>query len=66
MAFLQVSSDPELFGGVPIVTGTKVPVAAVVALVCEGRTAEEIVQKYPELEIGDVDLCLEFQRGGAH
>ncbi|MBP2475715.1 uncharacterized protein (DUF433 family) [Crossiella equi] len=65
MAFQQVTMDPEVLGGVPFVTGTKVAVATVVALVCEGRTAEEIVLKYPELSVSDVDCCLEFQRGGA-
>lgn len=65
MAFQQVAMDPEVFGGVPIVRGTRVPVASVVALVCEGRSAEEIVLKYPELSVSDVDFCLEFQRGGA-
>ncbi|GAA2812630.1 MULTISPECIES: DUF433 domain-containing protein [Crossiella] len=65
MSFLKVSQDPAVLRGVPVVTGTKIAVATVVALVCEGLTAAEIVLKHPDLEIGDVDFCLEYLRGGA-
>lgn len=47
-------------GGVPCVRGTRVPVATIVGLVAQGRTAEEIVVDYPTLAADDVRAALEF------
>lgn len=47
-------------GGVPCIAGTRVPVATVVGLVAQGRTANEIVADYPQLTLDDVRAALEF------
>ena len=47
-------------GGVPCVTGTRIPVATVVGLVANGLTTEEIIAEYPQLTSADVTACLGY------
>jgi uncharacterized protein (DUF433 family) len=47
-------------GGVVRVGGTRVPLDTVVAAFHDGATAEEIVQQYPTLDLGDVYAALAY------
>lgn len=40
--------------------GTRIPVATIVGLVAQGRTAAEILADYPTLAADDVRAALEF------
>ncbi|QKT06087.1 DUF433 domain-containing protein [Gordonia sp. X0973] len=60
MAEERVVADHRVMGGVPCIAGTRVPVATVVGLVAQGRTANEIVADYPQLTLDDVRAALEF------
>lgn len=60
MAVSRILADHRIMGGVPCVRGTRVPVATIVGLVAQGRTAEEIVVDYPTLTADDVRAALEF------
>ena len=50
----RISVDHQIMGGVPCVTGTRIPVATVVGLVANGLTTGEIVAEYPQLTPADV------------
>ena len=52
--------DHQVMGGVPCVTGTRIPVATVVGLVANGLTTGQIVAEYPQLTPADVQACLEY------
>jgi uncharacterized protein (DUF433 family) len=47
-------------GGVPCIRGTRIPVATIVGLVAEGRSADEIVADYPQLVRDDIKSALVF------
>jgi uncharacterized protein (DUF433 family) len=44
--------------GVPCIRGLQIPVATVVGMIAEGMTAAEILDAYPDLELGDVQDSL--------
>lgn len=56
----RISIDHRIKGGVPCVTGTRVPVTTVVALLAEGLATLDVLNHYPQLTIEDVLACLEF------
>ena len=45
-----VTSDPELLGGTPVFTGTRVPVAVLFENLADGLTLDEILDSYPTLK----------------
>ena len=60
MAFERITTDPEVLGGVPCIRGLRVPVAAVVGMVADGMTVEEIVADFPYLEPEDLTEALRY------
>ena len=69
MILQRISIDVRIMGGVPCVSGTRVPVAAVIGLMAEGVAprggrgtiaAMDVLVQYPQLVIEDVLACLEF------
>ena len=56
----RITVDHQIMGGVPCVTGTRIPVVTVVGLVANGLTTGEIVTEYPQLTRADVQACLEY------
>ena len=44
-----VSSDPEVLGGTPVFTGTRVPVAVLFENLADGMALDEILDAYPTL-----------------
>lgn len=44
-----VTSDPEILGGTPVFTGTRVPVAVLFENLADGLTLDEILDSYPTL-----------------
>jgi uncharacterized protein (DUF433 family) len=60
MDLTRITVDHQIMGGVPCVTGTRIPVATIVGLVASGLTTDEIVAEYPQLTRADVQACLEY------
>ena len=60
MSDSRIVADHRIMGGVPCVRGTRVPVATIVGLEAQGRTANEIVVDYPTLVADDIRAALEF------
>jgi uncharacterized protein (DUF433 family) len=60
MTFERISVDPKKMGGVPIIRDLRMPVATVVNTVADGRTTEQILNDYPELEAADIKEALQF------
>ena len=60
MTLQRISIDHQIMGGVPCVSGTRVPVAAVIGLMAEGVAPTDVLVHYPQLVIQDVLACLEF------
>ena len=56
----RITVDPKVFQGQPCIRNMRIPVSLIVKLVSSGKTSDEIVSDYPELEKEDVRQALEF------
>jgi uncharacterized protein (DUF433 family) len=56
----QITFDPAICHGKPVVRGTRVLVANVVGAVAAGQSVAEILEDYPTLKAPDIQACLEF------
>ena len=45
----QITVDPKILVGKPVIKGTRIPVYVVLNLLANGKTIQEIVREYPEL-----------------
>lgn len=45
----HLSSDPEIFGGEPVITGTRITCRSVLGRVSGGETLDELAEDYPEI-----------------
>jgi len=45
-----VTTDPEILGGTPVFTGTRVPIAVLFENLADGLTLDEILDSYPTLK----------------
>ncbi len=58
MTFDRITTDRDVMGGLPCIRGLRFPVAAVVAMVADGMTVEQILQEHPDLTRDDVREAL--------
>jgi uncharacterized protein (DUF433 family) len=57
----RIIADPNIHFGKPCVRGTRIPVHAVLELVEDGVSLEEITRSfYPELSVEDVKACVAY------
>lgn len=45
-----VTVDPEILGGTPVFTGTRVPIAVLFENLADGLSLDEILDSYPTLK----------------
>lgn len=60
MEFERIQVDPRKMGGVPTIRDLRMPVATIVNMVADGRTVEQILHDFPELEAEDLKQALQF------
>jgi uncharacterized protein (DUF433 family) len=53
----MIVSDPDIMKGTPLFRGTRIPVHAIADMLAEGATVEEILEGYPTLTRGAVELA---------
>ncbi|KXA99755.1 hypothetical protein AKJ41_04935 [candidate division MSBL1 archaeon SCGC-AAA259O05] len=57
----EIRKDPDICGGAPVVKGTRTRVLdIVIAFEHEGLDPDEIVDRYPQLDLGDVHSALSY------
>lgn len=56
----RIAADPAVCNGQPCVSGLRISVALVLKYLAAGRTAEQLVEEFPELELEDVADCLRY------
>ena len=56
----RITSDPEIFGGKPIVRGMRISVELILSLLAQGVSTEEILADYPDLEPEDIQACIAY------
>jgi uncharacterized protein (DUF433 family) len=60
MDYERITIDPSKMRGVPCIRGLRIPVATVIGQLAAGRTAEEILAEFPDLEADDIPAALEY------
>jgi uncharacterized protein (DUF433 family) len=58
----RITSNPEIFGGKPIIRGMRISVELVLSLLAQGASVEEILSDYPALMREDIQACLAYAR----
>jgi len=58
----RITTNPEIFGGKPIVRGHRLAVEHVLGMLAAGDTPETILQGYAWLEPEDIWACLLYAR----
>ena len=56
----RITVDPNRMGGVPCIRDLRVTVSMVLGQLAAGRTREELLADYPDLEPDDITAALEF------
>lgn len=60
MSFERISIDPKKMQGLPCIGDTRVTVSAVLGQLAAGRSVEQVLEDYPQLEREDVLAALEY------
>ncbi|HEY9421799.1 MAG TPA: DUF433 domain-containing protein [Thermoanaerobaculia bacterium] len=56
----RIRSNPEIFGGKPIIRELRISVELILSLLAQGETVENLLADYPGLEPDDVRACLAY------
>ena len=60
----KVVSNPGILSGMPVVEGTRVPAANVMAEVSAGKSKCDIFESYPTLPLDGVEACIKWDKMG--
>ena len=61
----RIECVPGRLGGKPVIVNTRISVELVTDLLRGGRTAADIVRRYPHIRVEDVDACAKYKATGA-
>jgi uncharacterized protein (DUF433 family) len=56
----RITSNPQIFGGKPIVRGLRISVESIVGLLAQGVSVQDILDDHPALAAEDVQACLAY------
>lgn len=56
----DITANPKVLGGKPIIRGTRISVEFILELFASDTLETEILQDYPHLKPDDVKACLEY------
>ncbi len=60
MEFERITVDPAKMRGMPCIRRLRIPVATVLGQLAAGRTVDEILADFPDLEAADIPAALEY------
>ena len=60
VAFERITIEPGKMRGAPCIRGLRIPVATVIGQLAAGRTAEQILADFPDLQPEDIPAALEY------
>ncbi len=60
MEFERITVDPAKMRGMPCIRGLRIPVATVLGQLAAGRSVDEILADFPDLEAADIPAALEY------
>jgi uncharacterized protein (DUF433 family) len=53
-----IISDPTILSGMPVIKGTRVPVARILSLLKEGYTLDEIHEQFDHISIATLEVSI--------
>lgn len=56
----RIRTNPEIFGGKPIIRDLRISVELILSLLAQGETVENLLADYPGLEPEDIRACLAY------
>lgn len=56
----RITADARVVNGQPCVRGLRITVALVLEYLAAGRTADQIVTEFPDVELEDIADCLRY------
>jgi uncharacterized protein (DUF433 family) len=56
----RITFDAQILSGQACLRGMRIPVSLVVSLVAHGKTTQDILQEYPDLDKEDIRQSLEY------
>ncbi|OQW95827.1 MAG: hypothetical protein BWK77_06810 [Verrucomicrobia bacterium A1] len=56
----RITIDPDQCGGRPCIRGLRIRVVDVLDLLAAGLSPEKVVEELPDLELPDVQACLQY------
>ena len=57
----RLHSDKKIFGGKPVIKGTRLAVAFILDLLKQGWSEKEVVENYPSVAHEDIEACRAYQ-----
>lgn len=57
-----IVSTPDVLKGKPRIKGTRIPVSLILGYMAEGKTVDEIIEEFPDLEKEQIAACLDYAR----
>jgi len=56
----RITVNSQKMGGEPCIRDLRMPVSTILAMMAEGRNADDILKEHPELEREDINEVLSF------
>lgn len=56
----RITINPEICLGQPTIRGTRITVSTILKLLASGKTVQEVLEAYPELEAEDIYQALAY------
>lgn len=56
----RVTSNPNICGGEPCITGTRIPIHIILSHLAAGDNIEIILKNFPKISREDIQACLEY------
>ena len=56
----RVTSNPNICGGEPCITGTRIPIHIILSHLAAGDNTEIILKNFPKISREDIQACLEY------
>ena len=58
----EVISDPSVMGGEPVIRGTRIPAATILAYLRAGHTDQEVFEDYPSLPVDGIEAVRRWRQ----
>ena len=56
----RIQINPKMCLGQPVVRGTRITVSVILKLLANGRSVEDVIELYPELEAADIQEAMKY------